>query len=303
MLSMRHIVVALALQASPAVVSSRSTTRHLRSTMIPSLDTPIDMTSDTVILGDENQRQYDVKPEIVSSVSDECGCKCRPDCDDGNSATTPKKPKTPPGKPGEWDPEAPPSPDELKKMLKAANGDLDHGEGGGKDVQGAGGAAGVSGAAVGAASVHGTGTANARSNDPANQACPDLKTCGSCMANLKCGWCGASETCMDGNEVGPAVSNGTDTTSTSSSSPLPTCEDGWNFSGECDGRTCADHATCGTCLQDHVCGWCEATMSCREGSSKESMPPTCPSTSWMTGAVGLCKKTEGKSRKYSRPTD
>ena len=136
----------------------------------------------------------------------------------------------------------------------------------------------------GANGVDGASSASGASGTNEPKTCNELATCGLCMQNEKCGWCGSSSMCMDGTDIGP---NSTDPTT-----PAPICEEDWNFSGECDGQTCGVRGTCTACLQDHVCGWCEGTQTCQEGSSKESMPPLCPLTSWMTGMVGKCKSTE-----------
>jgi hypothetical protein len=70
--------------------------------------------------------------------------------------------------------------------------------------------------------------------------CQFLLQCGECVADPKCGWCASSNQCVEGNEFAPHKGQ---------------CSY-YNFNKCSEEANCEDYKSCGDCLADVGCGWC-----------------------------------------------
>merc|ERR1719387_2284471 len=86
-------------------------------------------------------------------------------------------------------------------------------------------------------------------NPPCMEDCWVKDSCSKCVADVNCGWCSVTKTCMEGVIMGPLSSN---------------CS-AWDYAF-CSGEPCATYRTCSTCMSDPFCGWCPSTQLCSEGN-------------------------------------
>ena len=123
---------------------------------------------------------------------------------------------------------------------------------------------------------------NALHSSPPPPSCVDHDVCGKCVRSPGCGFCGGSETCMEGNENGPFSVNG--------------CDSGWRMVECNDLKPCATFDSCNDCTQRARCGWCPSTLDQAEqvrcvamrlqdvvGKPTEWMPPQIDG--WCPGAT------------------
>jgi len=89
----------------------------------------------------------------------------------------------------------------------------------------------------------------------------EASSCGSCSALPGCGWCSATNTCMQGNEQGACGGS---------------CREHWTF-GYCADWPCSHHHTCDDCLAAEVCGWCSSSRTCMAGSDVQPLQLRCTS--------------------------
>lgn len=77
--------------------------------------------------------------------------------------------------------------------------------------------------------------------------CSSHDTCSDCVRSPGCGFCGSTETCMEGNDQGTFSPSG--------------CDSGWRMV-ECDDLApCSSFGTCEDCLRGARCGWCPSTLN------------------------------------------
>merc|ERR1719387_1997897 len=70
-------------------------------------------------------------------------------------------------------------------------------------------------------------------NPPCMEDCWVKDSCSKCVADVNCGWCSVTKTCMEGVIMGPLSSN---------------CS-AWDYAF-CSGEPCATYRTCSTCMTD-----------------------------------------------------
>lgn len=98
--------------------------------------------------------------------------------------------------------------------------------------------------------------------------------CGACVGTAGgiCGWCGDSDTCMEGDMTGPSMGM---------------CASGWEFGASADCSTapdpCTMHMDCGDCTRDGTnrCGWCSNTNSCSRGAASGPDNGACSGADWL----------------------
>ena len=149
--------------------------------------------------------------------------------------------------------------------------------------------------------------------------CASATMCDTCTPMGPCGWCGDTNTCMNGSGSGPTTGTCTDWRWVTSECTMPidcstgtdcascaalgrcgwcpgtstcsrgnadgpstgTCAADWRYgSGSCIDCTVA--TTCGDCTAMSVCGWCGATGACARGTTDGPMMGTCASAwAWL----------------------
>lgn len=113
---------------------------------------------------------------------------------------------------------------------------------------------------------------------PRRGAC-DHTTCGACTADRNCGWCKATNTCLEGRLTGPT--NGSCGT-----------QDDWEYGqNACTSDTCVA-VECGSCVQQRECGWCgnDIAGTCRPGDSTAPRAGACAGGFWR-GDARACEET------------
>ena len=94
----------------------------------------------------------------------------------------------------------------------------------------------------------------------------DHTACDACSAEPGCGWCAASNQCLQGNTAGacgaPEGGGG--------------CKEHWTYGYCAEAMPCAQFATCDDCLASELCGWCEGRRQCMAGSAAEPLHLSCP---------------------------
>lgn len=102
---------------------------------------------------------------------------------------------------------------------------------------------------------------------PEEDPCSSASDCASCNAMAGCGFCAASNTCM--NDI-----------------RMPECSGGWREAEfECvDCRTM--FTDCGTCMLQGECGWCASNNTCMTADTSGLPPEPCPD--WHYTDVDFC---------------
>ena len=94
----------------------------------------------------------------------------------------------------------------------------------------------------------------------------DHTACDACSAEPGCGWCAASNQCLQGNTAGacgaPEGGGG--------------CKEHWTYGYCAEAMPCAQFATCDDCLASELCGWYEGRRQCMAGSAAEPLHLSCP---------------------------
>ena len=111
---------------------------------------------------------------------------------------------------------------------------------------------------------------------PQADPCAMNTDCVSCFDAMNCGWCGTTNTCRTGSDMGSTDGSCTGTN--------------WSFGGVqayCPDAVafCAMDTDCASCTMDPVCGWCPG-MGCLPGSGSGPImgghDGTCTGWAWQT---------------------
>ncbi len=89
--------------------------------------------------------------------------------------------------------------------------------------------------------------------------CYDRGSCNICLEDPKCVWCSVEKKCLPGDFSGPLDGS---------------CSLSFEY-GSCSQQSCSTFKTCGSCLENLTCGWCEASKLCLDGNKIKPSKQVC----------------------------